>query len=102
MASRNGRQVSPVAAMTERARLHLRGRRPCLRREIDLAPGTSPFVVDAADLTWASPADLTAIAATAAIASLSAPQGVKLLMPTNRDVAQYLARMNVASIVEEL
>lgn len=85
--------------MTQRARLHLRGRRPCLRREIELAPGTSTLVIDAADLTWASPADLTAITV---MASSAGTQDVDLIMPSNLDVAQYLARMNVVSIVKAL
>src|SRR5437660_6500729 len=86
-------------AMTDVARLHLRGRRPCLRRDIDFVRGRSSLDIDAAELGWASPMDLTAIAS---VASWSAPDGVSLTLPNSIDVAQYLARMNLVPIVRDL
>lgn len=85
--------------MSVPAQLRFRGRRPCLRRDVELFSGSMGLLIDAAELRWASPADLTAMAA---VAAWAAPVGAsRLVMPSDVDVAQYLGRMNVVSVVEE-
>jgi hypothetical protein len=54
------------------------------------------LTIDASELRWASPADLTAIAAVAAAES----EGLHLNLPSDVDVAQYLRRMRVIEVVE--
>jgi hypothetical protein len=66
---------------------------------IDLSTGSGPLEIDASSMIWASPVDLTAIAA---MASAAAPNGVRLTLPADVDVAQYLARMNVVTILNGL
>jgi hypothetical protein len=70
-----------------------------LQHDVEIMRGASRLVIDAAQLTWASPLDLAAIAV---VASSAAELGIDLALPSDRNVAQYLARMNVVSIVEEL
>ena len=81
---------SKPAAVRGPARVLLRGKRPCLRRKIEFRAGSGPLGIDAGELAWASPADLTGIAALAS----AARDGIQLTLPTNVDVAQYLVRPN--------
>jgi len=77
----------------DRMLVTLAGRGPALRPALDIASSDDGFVIDARHLEWASPADLTAIAALHASWAPSGP--VRLVLPDNPDTASYLQRMDI-------
>jgi hypothetical protein len=63
---------------------------------VDLTPNSGEgLVIDACDLTFASPLDLAAMVAAAHVASTTA-RPVALRVPSDRAVAAYLQRMDIA------
>jgi hypothetical protein len=81
---------------TAEVRIELAGRWPLLRRLCPVEPEIGSLVLDARRLTFASPLDLAAIVA---LAHGAAAQGdrVKLITPSDRNVASYLERLDVIS-----
>jgi histidine kinase/DNA gyrase B/HSP90-like ATPase len=80
-----------------KSRLALNGKRPCLQRRVEYHGGADGLLIDATSLEWASPADLTAIAAMAS----TDVGNTNLALPNNPDVAQYLHRMGLTELVKE-
>ncbi len=75
------------------------GRQPSLRSAIPVIEGEgNGLVLDATRLTWASPLDLTGIAAWA---SAGTPSETSLLLPEEPDLASYLNRMDVLNSLRE-
>src|ERR1700722_17276687 len=75
------------------------GRRPSLKSVIPMAQSTgSTLILDASRLTWASPMDLTGIAAWATV---SDPPRTELILPELPDLSAYLSRMDVLRRLQE-
>jgi hypothetical protein len=75
------------------------GRRPSLRAAIPASDPTIPeLVLDASELTWASPMDLTGLAAWACVGD---PQTTTLILPQAPGPAAYLSRIDALDVVRE-
>lgn len=75
------------------------GRQPSLRTAIPVVdPTIDRLVLDASELTWASPMDLTAIAAWACAGS---SKNAELILPDDPNLAAYLSRMDALDILHE-
>ncbi|MFD4197646.1 hypothetical protein [Amycolatopsis thermoflava] len=77
-------------------RIELVGRRPLLRRLCFVEPEAGSLVLDARQLTFASPLDLAAMVALARAAGARG-EHVQLITPRDRNVASYLERLDVIS-----
>lgn len=74
------------------------GRRPALRPHLEVIDDDSQdLTLDARDLIWASPADLTGLAAWAA----ATPARKRLILPSEVDTGCYLRRMDLLQVVEQ-
>lgn len=79
--------------------IKFQGRRPSLRAAIPTLDPTRPeLVLDASELTWASPMDLTGLAAWACA---EGPATRTLILPEAPGPAAYLSRMDALDIVHE-
>lgn len=75
------------------------GRQPALRAAIPMLDPTIPqLVLDASELTWASPMDLTGMAAWAC--GLGS-DNTELILPEDPNLAAYLSRMGALDILRE-
>ncbi len=63
-----------------------------------LDPTDAQLVLDASELTWASPMDLTAMAAWACAGR---SENTELILPVNPNLAAYLSRMDALDILHE-
>ncbi|MFG1926856.1 hypothetical protein [Cryptosporangium sp. NPDC048952] len=84
-------------------RILLADRRPLQRAElvIDFHEDEHALALDARALRWASPLELAAIV-TLANDAHTRGRKVALVLPEDRDVAAYLARMNVVDLLEPI
>ncbi len=75
------------------------GRQPSLRTAIPILDPTIPqLVLDASGLTWASPMDLTAMAAWACAVG---KENAELILPEDPNLAAYLSRMDALDVLHE-
>jgi hypothetical protein len=74
-------------------RVVLTGRRPLLRRDIQISGHDGPLLIDARRLTFLSPLDLTGLA----VLAHAHPERseVRLLLPSDANIASYIDRMDL-------
>jgi len=96
----NGRNdIQPSIMQAGGVIVRFSGRKPCLRSAIPVTEGEgNGLVLDATKLTWASPLDLTGIAAWA---SAGPPSETSLFLPEEPELASYLNRMDVLRSLKE-